>query len=78
MCFHIDGLVQDCNIYSVLGMEILQTSTKPLISRPTHVDMMKQNELTTINRDILKMQQSSTCNKQETWKGNWVLSFHFT
>ena len=30
--FHIDGLVQNCNISSVLAMEILQSCTKPSIS----------------------------------------------
>ena len=30
---HIDGLVQDCSISSVLAMEILQSCTKPSISR---------------------------------------------
>ena len=30
--WHIDGVVQDCNISSALVMEILQFCSKPLIS----------------------------------------------
>ena len=30
-CHHIDGLVQDCSMSSVLSMEILQSYTKPLM-----------------------------------------------
>ena len=30
---HIDGLVQDCSIYSVSAMEIPQSCTEPLINK---------------------------------------------
>ena len=32
---HVDGLVQDCSIPSVLAMEILQSCIKPSISTAT-------------------------------------------
>ena len=38
---HIDGLVQDCSISSVLAMEILQSCTKPSISYMSHYEPIK-------------------------------------
>ena len=32
---HIDGLVQNCNNYSALAMELLQSCTKPSIYEMT-------------------------------------------
>ena len=38
---NLDGLVQDCNIFSALAMEIRQSSTKPSISYLTLTDELQ-------------------------------------
>ena len=41
---YIDGLVQDCNISSVLAMEILQSCTKPSIYELLGFKMFKHEQ----------------------------------
>ena len=44
--FYINGLVQDCSIFSALAMEILQFCTKPSIEDCDFVVILVQGEMT--------------------------------
>ena len=51
---HIDGVVQDCSIFSALAMEMLQSCTKPSIYALMNLDIIaSDNVFTTVRGQVI-------------------------